>query len=162
MEHVFAKIPVLFGHARLSCEHGGYECAKATNEPIVVHMVRIPVPYGTGKDVREACKMGRMELYSKSFAELEKLALDQLSEIYETAGETLGDKVLAITFNRWGHGYSYEQNVLFDKDNTANKTLKNVKRPQGNIYIANSDADWMPYVDGAIDQAWRAVAEINA
>ncbi|WP_066802729.1 NAD(P)-binding protein [Moraxella oblonga] len=139
---------------------GGYEYPKDPSEPMVIHMVRIPVPYGTGKDVREACRIGRAELYKASYHDLEKQALDQLREIYELAGEKLDDKVLAVTMNRWGHGYSYEYNSLFDQK-TADKMLENVKRPHGNIHIANSDADWMPYADGAIDEAWRAVDEIE-
>lgn len=139
---------------------GGYEYPKEVSEPMVIHMVRIPVPYGSGKDVREACKIGRSELYRASFADLEKLALDQLGELYELAGESLDDKVLAITMNRWGHGYSYEYNNLYDQQR-GDEILKSVKRSHGNIHIAGSDADWMPYADGAIDQAWRAVEEIK-
>lgn len=139
---------------------GGYDYPKDSNEPTVIHMVRIPVPYGTGKDVREACKLGRAEIYGKSFEEIEKQATDQLREIYEQAGESFDDKVLAITVNRWGHGYSYEHNRLFDGADT-DKVLENIKRSHGNIHIANSDADWTPYADGAIDQAWRAVSEIQ-
>ena len=141
---------------------GDYHYPKDPSEPMVVHMVRIAVPYGTGKDVREACKIGRSELYRASYHDLEKQALDQLREMYDVAGENLDDKILAITINRWGHGYSYERNVLFDKDDIAEKTLDSVKQAHGNIHMANSDADWMPYADGAIDQAWRAVQEIKA
>ncbi|MDO4449569.1 MAG: NAD(P)-binding protein [Moraxella sp.] len=140
---------------------GGYHHANDPSEPIIVHMVRIPVPYGTGKDVREACKIGRAELYQASYHDLEKQALDQLKELYDLAGENLDDKVLAVTINRWGHGYSYEFNRLFDKDEVADKVLANVRRSHGNIYMAGSDAGWTPYADGAIDEAWRAVDEIG-
>ena len=87
--------------------------------------------------------------------------LAQLREIIEQAGETLDDKILAITINRWGHGYSYEENRLFDKPQEAKRLLANVKKPLGNSHIANSDANWQPYANGAIDQAWRAVNEIS-
>lgn len=139
---------------------GGYEYPKDPSEPMVIHMVRIFVPYGTGKDVREACRVGRAELYKASYHDLEKLALDQLGEIYELAGESLDGKVLAVTMNRWGHGYSYEYNNLYDQEH-GDRMLASVKKSHGNIHIANSDADWMPYADGAIDQAWRAVDEIK-
>lgn len=140
---------------------GGYTCPQSPSEPMVVHMVRVAVPYRTGKDVRESYRMGRADIYGKSFAELEQQALDQLREIYQVAGETLDDKVLAVTINRWGHGYSYEQNRLFDKEDAAERILATVKKPHGHIYMANGDADWSPYLDGAIDQAWRAVSEIG-
>ncbi|WP_315040871.1 hypothetical protein ACGTJS_02330 [Faucicola mancuniensis] len=41
-----------------------------------------------------------------------------------------------------------------------NLPLKSVKQPNGNIHIANSDADWKPYTTGALEQAWLAVSEI--
>lgn len=141
---------------------GGYEYPKNPDEPMVIHMVSVPVPYGTGKTLREACKQGRAELYQKSYEQLEATLLAQLKEIYEQAGETLDDKILAITINRWGHGYSYEENILWDKPSEAERVLKAVQAPQGNIHMAGSDANWQPYANGAIDQAWRAVGEITA
>ena len=140
---------------------GDYDYPKSPDEPMVIHMVSVPVPYGTGKTLREACKQGRSELYQKSYEQLEATMLTQLKEIYEQAGETLDDKILAITINRWGHGYSYENNILWDKPKEAERILKSVKTPHGNIYIANSDANWQPYANGAIDQAWRAVGEVR-
>lgn len=139
---------------------GGYECAKNPDEPIIVHLVRIPVPYGTGKDLREACQIGRREVYEKSFADLEKQAIDQLSEIYELANDTLKDKILAVSVHRWSHGYSYEQNILYDSDKDTESTLAQVQKAIGNIHFANSDADWEPYMHGAINQGFRAVREI--
>ncbi|MDH9219061.1 NAD(P)-binding protein [Moraxella lacunata] len=156
------KAPYCFIMTDYPVSMGGYHCPKDPSEPMVIHMVRIAVPYGTGKDVREACKIGRSELYRASYHDLEKQALDQLREMYDVAGESLDDKILAITINRWGHGYSYEQNTLFDDDDVAGKTLDSVKQAHDNIHMANSDSDWMPYADGAIDQAWRAVQEIKA
>lgn len=140
---------------------GGYEYPKTPDEPMIIHMVSIPVPYGSGKTLREACKQGRSELYQQSYEQLEAAMLSQLGEIYEQAGEMLKDNILAITINRWGHGYSYEENILWDKPSEAERVLKSIKQPQGNIHIANSDVDWHPYANGAIDQAWRAVGEIK-
>lgn len=155
------KAPYCFIMIDYPVNMGGYHYPKDPSEPMVIHMARIAVPYGAGKDVREACKIGRSELYRANYHDLEKQALDQLREMYDVAGENLDDKILAITINRWGHGYSYERNVLFDKDDSAEKTPDSVKQAHGNIHMANSDADWMPYADGAIDQAWRAVQEIK-
>ena len=139
---------------------GGYQYPKDPNEAMVIHMVRVPVPYGTGLSLRDACRMGRSEVYQQSYEQLEKVMLDQLREIYAQAGETLDDKILAITINRWGHGYSYEANELFDSQAEMKRILASVKRPQDHIHIANSDANWQPYADGAINQAWRAVNEL--
>ncbi|MFW2176391.1 MULTISPECIES: NAD(P)-binding protein [unclassified Moraxella] len=140
---------------------GGYDYPKNPDEPMVIHLASIPVPYGKNTTLREACKQGRSELYRKSYEDLEREMLAQLREIYEQAGETLDDKILAITINRWGHGYSYEENILWDKPAEAEKVLASVKTPLGNIHFANSDVNWQPYANAAIDQAWRAVGEIK-
>ncbi|ELA09338.1 twin-arginine translocation pathway signal protein [Moraxella macacae 0408225] len=139
---------------------GGYHYPKNPEEPMVIHMVKIAVPYGTGNTLRQACKQGRAEVYGKSYAQLESEMLDQLREIYTLANEKLDDNILAITINRWGHGYSYEQNILWDEEDEAERALISVKQPQGNVHIAGSDADWKPYTQGAFEQAWRAVSEI--
>lgn len=140
---------------------GEYQFAKTPDDPMVIHMVRVCVPYGTKKGVREACKMGRVELYTQSYEALEKQMLDQLRDIFAQAGETLDDKILAVTINRWAHGYSYEENELFDTPEAAEKIKKEAQAPVGNIHIANSDANWQPYLEGATQQAWRAVGEIE-
>jgi len=59
--------------------------------------------------------------------------------------------------NRWGHGYSYTENSLFD-DNADPAAV--AKARAGRIAIANSDAGWDPYAHAAIDEAHRAVGEL--
>ncbi|ORM66751.1 hypothetical protein HA44_22150 [Mixta gaviniae] len=68
--------------------------------------------------------------------------------------------ILAITVNRWSHGYSYFLNGLFDDEDEAQNIIATARQPVGRITIANSDADWSPYANSAIDQAWRAVSEL--
>ena len=140
---------------------GGYDYPKSPDDPVVIHMVRVPVPYGTGLPLRAAYRLGRSEVYQQSYQQLESVMLDQLREIYQLANENLDENILAITINRWGHGYSYEANELFDSETEIKRILASVKHPQGHLHIANGDADWQPYMNGAIDQAWRAVNEIT-
>ncbi|MBX9384611.1 spermidine dehydrogenase, partial [Serratia marcescens] len=58
------------------------------------------------------------------------------------------------------HGYSYFLNGLFDDEEEAKKIIETARQPIGKIVIANSDSDWSPYANSAIDQAWRAVNEL--
>jgi spermidine dehydrogenase len=63
--------------------------------------------------------------------------------------------------NRWPHGYAPEYNPLFDPDVPPEARAHVIGRaPFGNITIANSDAGGQAYTDAAIDQAYRAVAEL--
>lgn len=141
---------------------GNYQFPENSNEPMIVHMVKIPVPYGTGKGLKEACQMGRREVFGKSFSALEKEAVDELAEIFALADETLEDNILAVTINRWSHGYSYEENALYDDEDEAEVIQQKVQQAIGNIHFANSDAQWEPYMHGAINQGLRAVKEVLA
>ena len=72
----------------------------------------------------------------------------------------------AITVNRWAHGYAYEYNradALFDPDWKEGEHPWVVGRKTfGRIAIANSDAGASAETDAAIDQAYRAIGELQA
>jgi spermidine dehydrogenase len=72
--------------------------------------------------------------------------------------------IVAITVNRWPHGYAYEYNPLFEPLDQPDSERPCVvgRQPFGRIHIANSDADGHAYTNIAIDQGHRAVQEIVA
>ena len=71
--------------------------------------------------------------------------------------------ILAITVNRWPHGYARDHLDLEDADWNVEPRPEIVGRQRfGNIAIANSDAGADAYTHAAIDQAWRAVNELVA
>lgn len=137
---------------------GGYQFPQTADEPMIIHMVKIATDFA-GKTAREMYKAGRRHLAAQNYEALEKEMLDQLRSIYAVAGEKLDDVLVAVTLNRWAHGYSYEQTGLYDSDSSAEKATETMQKRVGNIFIAGSDAAWMPYVHGAVDQAYRAVNE---
>ena len=68
----------------------------------------------------------------------------------------------AITVNRWPRGYAYEYAYFGEPEWTnENKPCIVGKKPFGRFTIANSDAGGEAYLDGAIDQAYRAVSELR-
>ena len=69
--------------------------------------------------------------------------------------------ILAITVNRWSHGYAWGLNTLVDDTDEAHGSMRQARRPVGNVTIANSDAGWSAYAHAAIDQAHRAVGELK-
>ena len=70
--------------------------------------------------------------------------------------------ILAITVNRWPHGYAYEYNSLYDPDWPEDQRPCVIGRQTfGRISIANADADAFAYTNAAIDQAFRAVKEVS-
>jgi spermidine dehydrogenase len=70
--------------------------------------------------------------------------------------------LVALTINRWSHGYSYEYNSLWDPDHPPGQAPCELARQRfGRIAIANADAGAYAYTNSAIDQAWRAVGELG-
>ncbi len=138
---------------------GGYECSQHPNEPIVLHLVRVPLP-DDAADQRTAWRAGRTKLYETSFATFEAQAIDELTRILGKRHFNPARDIAAISVYRWAHGYAYGFNSLFDKEGDA--SLQEVARQRiGNIAIANSDAAWSAYAHAAIDEAARAVTELH-
>ena len=63
--------------------------------------------------------------------------------------------------NRWPHGYGYEYIDLHDPADWGHDKGPHItgRARCGRISIANSDSEANAYVNGAVDAAWRAVAE---
>lgn len=87
---------------------------------------------------------------------------NQLQGMFGEVGFDHQHDIMAITINRWSHGYSYFLSGMFDDEEQSQKTIQLARQPVGRITIANSDSDWSPYANSAIDQAWRAVNELTA
>jgi spermidine dehydrogenase len=140
---------------------GGYQCARRPEEPIVIHMMKTPCH--PGLPAREQHRMGRMELFSTSFEDIELKIRDQLARTLGAGGFDPARDIAAITVNRWPHGYAYEYNSLFDSFwlEGGVTPCDVARKPFGRIAIANADAGAYAYTDEAINQAWRAVGEIT-
>jgi spermidine dehydrogenase len=138
---------------------GGYASARSPDEPMLVHMTRVPTVPGLPE--REQHRIGRQDILSTSFATYERNIRDQLDRTLGPGGFDAARDIAAITVNRWPHGYTYEYNPLFDPDWPPGEAPHEVGRARfGRIAIANSDAGAAAYTDSAIDQAHRAVAEL--
>ncbi len=70
--------------------------------------------------------------------------------------------MLAITVNRWSHGYSWGPNTLVDNWEEHEGVIETARRAIGRVTIANSDSGWSAYAHVAIDEAKRAVGELPA
>jgi spermidine dehydrogenase len=140
---------------------GGYECTKKPDEPIVVHMMKAACK--PGLPARDQHRLGRMQLYSTTFETFERNIREQLLRIFGPGGFDPAHDILGITVNRWPHGYAYEYNSLFDqfwRDGTETP-CQVARKPFGRLAIANADAGAYAYTDCAIDQAYRAIQELN-
>jgi spermidine dehydrogenase len=140
---------------------GGYQCAQKPEEPIIAHMMKAACH--PGLPARDQHRMGRMELFSTTFEDMERKIRDQLTRTVGPGGFDPARDISAITVNRWPHGYAYEYNSLFDSFwlEGGVTPCEIARKTFGRIAIANADAGAYAYTDEAINQAYRAVGEIT-
>ena len=139
---------------------GGYQPPTKPEDPVVLFLMSIPKFQVNTKDSpRDIYKKGRQIIYATSFETYEKQIRSQLESLMGNHGFKQSD-ILAITVNRWPHGYAYEYSGLHDPEWKEGQAPHEIGRAQfGKISIANSDSEAYAYVNAAIDSAWRAVEE---
>jgi spermidine dehydrogenase len=141
---------------------GTYRSSRSPHEPIVLHLSKTPCR--PGLEARAQHRAGRVELLSTPFEAIERRIREQLLRLLGSAGFDPADDILAITVNRWPHGYAYQYNSLSDPFwlEGGEEPCVVARQRFGRIAIANADAAAYAYTDAAIDQAYRAVQEILA
>ncbi|MDR0188518.1 NAD(P)/FAD-dependent oxidoreductase [Pseudomonas yamanorum] len=128
---------------------GGYEHPRDPTQPIGLHMVYVPTSPNSGMNGRDQARAGRGKLYGQTFEQLEAQLRDQLQRMLGPGGFNHQTDILAITVNRWSHGYATFSNSLFDDADESEKLKDLARKPLGHVSIANSDA------------AYRAVGEVG-
>ncbi|NWD83533.1 NAD(P)/FAD-dependent oxidoreductase [Pseudomonas reactans] len=140
---------------------GGYDHPRDPTQPIGLHMVYVPTSPNSGMNARDQARAGRGKLYGQTFEHLEAQLRDQLQRMLGPGGFNHETDILAITVNRWSHGYASFSNSLFDDADQSEAWMNLAKKPVGHVSIANSDAAWSAYAHAAIDEAYRAVGEVS-
>ncbi|MEZ4585369.1 MAG: NAD(P)-binding protein [Gemmatimonadales bacterium] len=141
---------------------GGYQCARTPEDPVVVHLSKAACYPGV--PVRDQHRLGRAQLLDTSYETIERSIRAQFGRVLGEGGFDPAADILAITVNRWSHGYAYQYNSLFDRFwlEGTETPCEVARRPFGRIAIANADSGAYAYTDGAIDHAHRAVRELLA
>ncbi len=141
---------------------GDYRFPHEPKEPITVHMGRTPC--APGLPARDQHRAGRTDLLRTTFETFERNIRDQMARTLGGGGFDPARDILAITVNRWPHGYAYQYNSLFDSFwlDGGETPCTVARRPFGRIAIANADSEAYSYTDAALDSADRAVREILA
>lgn len=140
---------------------GEYRFASGPGEAMVIHMLRVPA--APGRPPREQRKLGQRELLDTPFEAFEREVRSELGRVLGAGGFEPARDVLALTVNRWPHGYSYEPNALSDGEwKGGEKPWVAGRRRFGRIAVANADAGAFSNVSAAVEQAYRAVGELTA
>jgi spermidine dehydrogenase len=142
---------------------GDLQHPQSPDEPIVVHMERTPC--APGQPIKVQHRLGRAELLATPFETFERSIREQLTRVLGPGGFNAAHDILAITVNRWPHGYTYSYNSLYDPldwvfTSTPGRPNVAARQPFGLISIANADAAASSHTDAAILEAHRAVIEV--
>jgi spermidine dehydrogenase len=145
---------------------GDYTYSGGPDEPVIVTMYRYPHTNNQGLSAQEQYRRARHELLSTPFETIERNVREQLFSMLGEAGFDPTTDIMAITVNRWAHGYSYDMSshALFDKlyedDEDKRYPHMRARKPFGRITIANSDSAASAMLEAAVEQAHRAVTEL--
>jgi spermidine dehydrogenase len=140
---------------------GGYEHKFADDGPVPLTFWGSISPPADVFDLKDQMRASRAMMLALSFEDYEREVRTVLKDMLGPAGFDVNRDVLAITVNRWPHGYAHDYLDLWDPDWPEGEAPHEIaSRPFGNITMANSDAGADAYTHVAIDQAFRAVQEL--
>ncbi len=153
-------------HARLflfkGLHTGGYKRSDTADEAVSLVFWGSVSPPEDAVDIRSQLRGSRQKLLELSFEDFEREVRTVLDGLLGPAGFDVAEDILAITVNRWPHGYAYEYMQLWDPEWESGGAPHEIARqPFGSITIANADAGASAYTHVAIDQAYRAVADLS-
>jgi spermidine dehydrogenase len=153
-------------HARLflfkGLHTGGYKRSDTADEAVSLVFWGSVSPPEDAVDIRSQLRGSRQKLLELSFEDFEREVRTVLDGLLGPTGFDVAEDILAITVNRWPHGYAYEYMQLWDPEWESGEAPHEIARqPFGSITIANADAGASAYTHVAIDQAYRAVADLS-
>jgi spermidine dehydrogenase len=138
---------------------GGYAGPASVDDPAVVKLIRNPNAPGAGR--RDQNRAGRADMQNTPYEVSEREVRGQLQAMLAPYGFDQARDILAITVNRWPHGYAYTYDTLGDPDLPERERPHVIGRqPWGRITIANADSAAQAFTNAAIDMAHRAVGEL--
>ncbi|MEH3107878.1 MAG: NAD(P)/FAD-dependent oxidoreductase [Sphingomonas fennica] len=115
-----------------------------------------------GTPMDDQFRMIRAGLLQTEFAHFERAVRTQAAAALGGGGFDPARDILAITVNRWPHGFATGRNTLFDPvgEGDVSPTVVASKR-FGRIAIANSDSTGVGIAQTALDAAARAVRDLE-
>ena len=108
-----------------------------------------PVGETAGAPRVEQFREARYRMLGLTFDDYEEEIREHLGGMLPTELFDFDDHVKSITINRWAHAYSHGNPGPIGR------------QPFGRITIANSDAVDSSLLQSAVEQAWRAVKELE-
>jgi spermidine dehydrogenase len=132
-----------------------------SNEAMVAALTNGNSP-APGTYVDDQFRIVRAALIQTPFETFERAVRTQAANALAGSGFDPARDILAITVNRWGHGFTTGRDSLFqqDRDTKVSPTIL-AKQKFGRISICNSDAGAVSTCATAMDEAFRAVRDLE-
>ena len=141
---------------------GGYTHKFSDKGPVPLTFWGMISPSADVVDLNAQMRDSGARMLALTFEDYEREVRSVLQAMLGPAGFDVKRDILAITVNRWPHGYSHDYLDLWDPDWPPGEAPHEIaSKPFGNITIANSDAGADAYTHVAIEQAYRAVEELS-
>jgi len=141
---------------------GGYQQGADLEGPVPVMFWGMVAPPRRDVPIHDQLREARQVMLEMSFEDFEREVRTVLDGLLGPTGFDAAEDILAITVNRWPHGYAYDYRDLWDPEWEEGQAPHEIaRRSVGNITIANSDAAASAYIQAAIEEAIRAVDELN-
>jgi spermidine dehydrogenase len=145
---------------------GDYRFSTSPDEPVVLHTWHNPL--APGLPAAEQFLAGRRQMLETSFETYERNLRDQLDRMLGPGGFDPARDIAAITVNRHPHGYAYSYDPETNDVAWWDKYWRHERQPWvdarqrvGNIAFAAHDAASDAMTESAIEEAYRAVHELN-
>ncbi len=132
---------------------GSYRPEYHPDNPTILSMYKYI--YKPGLDPTEQMTLGRMEMQDTPFEVYERQIRQELHNMFGPWGFDPANDILAVTLNRWGHGYNFFHAP--GEEGKAPYKLGRVKL--GRISFAGADAGGSPWTQLALQQGRRAALE---
>lgn len=143
-------------------ETAGYAPDYKADEAVPLMFWGMMEPPAKNMPIQSQLRAARGVLLTKQFEDFEREVRTVLDGLLGSAGFDVSQDILAITVNRWPHGYSYGYLDLWDEKYAPGEAPHEIARqPIGNISIANCDAAASAYTQAAIEEAFRAISELK-
>jgi spermidine dehydrogenase len=140
----------------------GYTGGRDLRGPVPVMFWGMVAPPRRDVPIHEQLRQSRHAMLEMTFEDYEREVRTVLDGMLGPAGFDAATDILAITVNRWPHGYAYGYLDLWDPEWDEGQAPHEIaRRPVGNIAIANSDAAASAYTQAAIEEAMRAIDDLS-
>ena len=140
----------------------GYQQGRDVEGPVPVMFWGMVAPPRHDVPIHDQLREARQILLEMKFEDFEREVRTVLDGMLRPTGFDAAEDILAISVNRWPHGYAYGYLDLWDPEWEAGQAPHEIARqPVGNIVIANSDAAASAYTQSAIEEAFRAIDELS-